>query len=205
MSKKKKKDKAYKYFGSSKKKDDKKKKKSNKGSAPKFKTIKPTLDRKEIKQARKIVLAPVDIPKQFTKVREKCNHADKLITPAEFRAMTPAYSAYTPMLDLACDAYGDDAVFVCKSCYDVLVDRSKIDATDVTNAALVLYLAANKAVSLHRMKDDEVKAIAKLKSALAEWGDVADLIDKVDQEQPAVKQTNQSVDLNSVGNAVYTN
>ena len=203
---KKKKDKGYKYFNAQGKKKSKKSKKGSSG--PKLKVVRPTVDRKDIKRARKIILAPVEIPKEFTEVRRKCNHADKLITPAEFRAMTPSYSAFTPMLDFACRVYGEDNVYVCKCCYDVIVKPELITVDDVDNAILTLYMAANKAVSLRRMKDDEVKAINKIKNALADWNDVADELQHVDDSMFAADQPNQDrtgglpTNLNKVGNEV---
>lgn len=198
--------KGYKYFNS--KKDDKKKKrkKSKDFDVPKFKTVKSTIDRKDAKRAKKIILAPVDIPKEFTKIRSKCNHADKLITPAEFRDMTPAYSAYTPMLDRVIAMYGEEHVHICKDCYDVLVDPDAIHEDAIEEAMVTLYLAANKAVSLRRMKDDEVKAISKLKDDLTDWADVADHVSRADADYASRKGFSSAdrggakIDLNNVGN-----
>lgn len=197
--------KAYKYFGN--KKDDKKKKKK-KGKdhdRPTIKSVRSTLDKKDAKTARKIVLAPIDVPKDFIKVRNKCNHAGKLITPAEFRDMTAAYAAYTPMLDAICNKYGEERVHVCRDCYDVLVDRDLVTPQDVDDAVLTLYVAANKAVSLKRMKDDEVKAISKLKNEMVDWNDVADIIEKVDEDYAArggntASPSGKKINLNEVGN-----
>lgn len=197
--------KGFKYFGNG--KDSKKKKKSKKRrelDQPEFKTVKMTLDGKEIKSTRKIILAPVDVPKEFTKVRNKCNHAGKLITPAEFREMTHAYAAYTPTLDALCNLYGEDHVHVCKGCYDVVVDYAAIKPEDVEKAILTLYAAANKAVSMKRMKDDEVKAINKMKFDLADWYDISDIVAKVDEKMKSRGGFGRPVsttDLNAVGNA----
>ena len=199
---KKKKDKGYKYFNAT--KGSKKSKKSKKGSSPKLKTVRPTVDRKDIKRARKIILAPVDIPKEFTKIREKCNHADELITPAEFRDMTPSYSAFTPMLDLACRVYGEENIHVCKCCYDIVLKPDLVTVDDVDTAVLTLYMAANKAVSLRRMKDDEVEAINKIKASLADWNDIADELEHVDNSllsQGKDERASSPVNLNQVGNA----
>lgn len=94
---------------------------------------------------------------------------------------------------------------VCKSCYDVIVEQSKIDAGDVDDAIMSLYAAANKVVSMHRMKDDEVEAIAKIKEGLTEWAEVSDLIYKIDAEQAAraaATESRNSANLNNVGNDV---
>ena len=96
-----KKSKKNKYFYTSKdiKKKNKKGKKIKGYEAPKLKSVKPTLDKSDAKKNKKILLAPVEIPKEFIKNRAKCNHAGQVISVAEFKAMTPTYAAYTPMLD----------------------------------------------------------------------------------------------------------
>lgn len=201
MSKKNKK-KGFVYFNENSK--SKKSKKSKKNSGPKLKVVRPTIDHKDMKRARKIILAPVDIPKEFTKIREKCNHADKLITPQEFRNMTPAYSAYTPMLDAACRIYGEENVHVCKSCYDVLVNPDLISVEEVDQAVLTMYMAANKVLSMRRMKADEVKAINKIKTALADWNDVADELEHIEdnmEASPVNKNSGIPANLNAVGNS----
>ena len=193
------------YYNSKAKDKKKKKNKKKEYDIPKFKMVQPSLGRKDAKIAKKIVLAPVDVPKAFLKVRRKCNHAGKLITVAEFKEMTPAYAAYTPMLDSMIMKYGEENVMVCKSCYDVIVEQSKIDAGDVDDAIMSLYAAANKVVSMHRMKDDEVEAIAKIKEGLTEWAEVSDLIYKIDAEQAAraaATESRNSANLNNVGNDV---
>ena len=81
------------YYNSKAKDKKKKKNKKKEYDIPKFKMVQPSLGRKDAKIAKKIVLAPVDVPKAFLKVRRKCNHAGKLITAAEFKEMTPAYAA----------------------------------------------------------------------------------------------------------------
>ena len=71
---------------------------------------------------------------------------------------------------------------------------------------MTLYLAANKAVSLRRMKDDEVKAISKLKDDLADWADVADHVSRADADYASRKGFSNAdrggakIDLNKVGN-----
>lgn len=137
--------------------------------APRLKTVKPSLDKRDAKENKKIIMTPIDIPGKFAKNRHKCNHAGELITPAQFRALTPNYAAYTPWLERAVTEYGEDNVRVCKSCYDVICDTAKISAGDIETALVVLYAAANAVVSHRRMKTDEIKEIAKLREALSDW------------------------------------
>lgn len=136
---------------------------------PKLKSVKPSLEKKEAKENKRIVLAPVDIPAKFIKNRRKCNHAGDLLTPTQFKALTPNYAAYTPMLEKAIAEFGEENVMVCKSCYDVLVNTTKFDSGDIATAITTLYAAANAVVSHQRMKTDEIKAVAKLRDALADW------------------------------------
>lgn len=172
-----------KYFAeliSEPKKSKKNKKKSKAYDTPKLKTVKPTLDKSDAKKNTKILLAPVEIPKEFIKNRNKCNHAGKTISVADFKAMTPTYAAYTPQLDAIVDIFGEDKVCVCKSCYDVMVDVDQINDSDVLKAISVLYAAANIVVANKRMKDDEIKDIAKIKNDLADWMKIVELIGDVD-------------------------
>lgn len=140
-------------------KKDKKSKKSDDG-------IKATLGKKDAKANRKIIMAPVEVPASFSKSRRECNHAGDTLTAAEFRNMTPAYSAYTPLLDEACGRYGEDHVHVCKACFDVLVDRDQITLDQIKGAMTTLYLASNMVVANVRMKDDEVEDLNKAKDKM---------------------------------------
>lgn len=164
-----------KYFNTKSKKD---KKKSKKGyyEKPKFKTVKPSLEKKEVKENKKILLAPIDIPKTFRQNRTKCNHAGDLITVAEFKAMTPNYGAYTPMLDIMIEVFGEDNLAVCRSCYDVLVRGELITNDRISEALAILYGAANMVVSHKRMKNDEIKDLNKMKSDLQDWHGVMEAI-----------------------------
>ena len=140
-------------------KKDKKNKKSDDG-------IKATLGKKDAKANRKIIMAPVEVPASFSKSRRECNHAGDTLSAAEFRNMTPAYSAYTPLLDEACGRYGEDHVHVCKACFDVLVDRDQITLDQIKGAMTTLYLASNMVVANVRMKDDEVEDLNKAKDKM---------------------------------------
>ena len=140
-------------------KKDKKNKKSDDG-------IKATLGKKDAKANRKIIMAPVEVPASFSKSRRECNHAGDTQSAAEFRNMTPAYSAYTPLLDEACGRFGEDHVHVCKACFDVLVDRDQINIDQIKGAMTTLYLASNMVVANVRMKDDEVEDLNKAKDKM---------------------------------------
>ena len=140
-------------------KKDKKSKKSDDG-------IKATLGKKDAKANRKIIMAPVEVPASFSKSRRECNHAGDTLSAAEFRNMTPAYSAYTPLLDEACGRFGEDHVHVCKACFDVLVDRDQINIDQIKGAMTTLYLASNMVVANVRMKDDEVEDLNKAKDKM---------------------------------------
>lgn len=140
-------------------KKDKKSKKSEDG-------IKATLGKKDAKANREIIMAPVEVPASFSKSRRECNHAGDTLSAAEFRNMTPAYSAYTPLLDEACGRYGEDHVHVCKACFDVLVDRDQINIDAIKGAMTTLYLASNMVVANVRMKDDEVEDLNKAKDKM---------------------------------------
>lgn len=140
-------------------KKDKKSKKSDDG-------IKATLGKKDAKANRKIIMAPVEVPASFSKSRRECNHAGDTLTAAEFRNMTPAYSAYTPLLDEACGRYGEGHVHICKACFDVLVDRDQINIDQIKGAMTTLYLASNMIVANVKMKDDEVEDLNKAKDKM---------------------------------------
>lgn len=210
MGKKKKRDKGYKFYESYQKRGKKGKKKDKnkkdyRNDGPAFKTMKLTLSKQDIKEAKKIVLAPVDVPKDFIKIRHKCNHAGDLISVKDFRNMSPTYSAFTPALDRVVEVFGEDSVSVCAACYDVIVDQSKIGIDDVQHAITTLYVAANKAVSMRRLKDDEVKDISKMKDELSEWGLIVDMLEKIEEKLSRRQTSGQTGgftrSLNDIGNS----
>lgn len=179
MSKKKK----LKYYNGSKKKKKSGKKNSSAYKRPKYKDIKSTLSKKEAKENKKIVLSPVDVPKEFRKNRLKCNHAGDLVGVDKYKAMTPNYAAYTPFLDQTVAKFGEDHVHICQSCYDVIVDRTCVDSEDVIDAMTTLYAAVNVAVANRRMKDDEVKELSKLKERLDDFRPVVEILSKLEEDE----------------------
>lgn len=196
MSKKSKKKNKYFYTSKDIKKKNKKGKKIKGYEAPKLKSVKPTLDKSDAKKNKKILLAPVEIPKEFIKNRAKCNHAGQVISVAEFKAMTPTYAAYTPMLDTIVELFGEENCSICKSCFDVLIDKKQISVSDVLGSINTLYAAANMVVANKRMKDDEVKDIAKIKNDLEDWLKVADLLAEIkENESPVVDAATGSADV----------
>lgn len=164
------------------------KKKKNKSSgskaysykAPEYKQIKPSVTKKEAKEAKKIILEPVEVPKDFKKNRSRCNHAGTLITAAEFKDMTPTYAAFTPMLDAAVESYGEDNIRVCKSCYDVLVDPSKVSADGMRDSMLLMYLSINAIISRKRMRKEEIKELTKLRDSLSDWDHAVAVLRKLE-------------------------
>lgn len=201
---------AYEYGG--KKKDTKKsKKKDSYYEKPTFKRVKPTLDKKDAKESKKILLAPVDIPKEFRKNRDKCNHAGDLLSTAEFKEMTPNYGAYTPMLDTMIKVFGANNVDVCKCCYDVTVNPECLSVDKIKEAVAILYAAANVVVSRKRMKNEEIKDIAEVKNNLKDWNDVIDEYIKLEDRGAFDTSDKNETTLNedemkkiSRGNAAFT-
>ena len=185
-------------------KKDKKRDKDVQLANIRLKSVHMSLDKDDIKDAAKVIRTPVEVPKKFTNVREKCNHAGDTITPAEYRAMTPSYAVYTPMLDPLCNWFGEDAVAVCEGCYDVLVDFTKVKASDVEGAICILYAAANKAISMKRMKKDALKASIKMKEGLLDWEEIVHIVSKIDEavgESAAASRAAKGPNLNDVGNS----
>lgn len=181
MSKKKNKNSYYEFaYG----KKGKKKKNKNKSvyKEPELKSVKPSLDKKDAKESKKILLEPVNVPKEFMKNRSKCNHAADIISVAKFKSMTPTYAAFTPMVDPMIEVFGEDNVAICKSCYDVLVDCSKISAADLQHAVAMLYAAANAVVSHKRMKGDEIKEISKVKESLGDWNSIITMYSELEEK-----------------------
>lgn len=180
----KKKNKKLKYYNSSKKKSKKASSKKAKSAykKPRYKDTKPSLTKKEAKANAKIVKSPVDVPKEFLKNRRKCNHAGDMIQVAAYKALTPNYAAYTPMLDNIVQKYGEENVSICRSCYDAVVSRSEVTAEEMIDALTTLYVGVNAAVANRRMKDDEIKTLAKLKETLDEFRPVIEILEKLEDE-----------------------
>lgn len=198
MSKKKKKSGKGKYYESiysKRKKKDNKKKKSSYYGKPAFKTVKPSLSKKEAKESKKILLAPVDIPKDFMKNRAKCNHAGDLISVADFKAMTPNYGAFTPMLDQMIKTFGEENLAICKGCYDVVVKASLMSTEKMEDAIATLYAAANTILSRKRMKNSKnIEKISKIKNDLADWNDLVDRMGKLEDDNRLEDATDVSAD-----------
>lgn len=191
------------YFKSSKKKSGKKSKKSDGWKKngkyydkPKLKSVRPTLDKKEVKKNKKTVLNPVEVPKDFRKNRLKCNHAGRIMSVSEYRNMTPTYAAYTPALERMVQLYGEENCCICRDCYDVLVKRREVTKDAVNDALTTLYAACNVAVANKRLKDDEVKEIAKLKGIIDDFRPVLDIIDQV-EDIPAQEDDGDGADASA--------
>lgn len=187
MSKKKKNKKKNHYYGDNYTFGKKGKKSGKKGKKsvykePELKSVKPSLEKKEAKQNKKLLLEPVNVPEKFMKNRAHCNHAADIISVAKFKSMTPTHAAFTPMVDPMVEAFGEDNVAICKSCYDVLVDCSNITTSDLQRAVCMLYAAANAVVSHKRMKSDEIKEIAKVKESLGDWNAIIALYSKLEED-----------------------
>lgn len=194
-----KKHKKSKYFDTKKKKN--KKKSGGKKSAykaPKGRDIKETLSKKDAKANKKVVVSPVDVPKDFRKNRQRCNHAGASISVAEYQSMTAAYAAYTPALERVVAMFGADNVSVCKSCYDVIVKRSAIEADKVYDALTYLYAAVNVALSNRKLKADEVKELSKLKDVIFDFQPVMDILDKIaDTDEDTGSKSSGGAGLNN--------
>lgn len=144
---------------------------------PRLNNVKLSLNKKDAKENKRIIMTPVEVEKAFNKNRSKCNHAGDIITPAQFRALTPNYAAYTPWLERVVAEYSEDNVRVCKACYDVIADAAMISSGDIESALVTLYVAANAVVSHRRMKPDEIKSIYKMRQSLADWHLIVNLFD----------------------------
>lgn len=187
MSKKRKGKKSYYSYEAEPKKSEKK----NKGKAirakeskPKYKKIKLSITDKDIGTSQKIIHAPLEVPKDFTKIRQRCNHIlkgkDDYLTVGEYMLTTPAYGAYTPMLDTIAGTFGEQNVHVCPYCFEVLVDPDVIDVDTCENAVAVLYAMANTLVNnKDRKKKDEIEEINKIKDRLGIWRNLVGKYEKI--------------------------
>ena len=208
----------YSYEADSKKFSKKSKNKTlrAKEAKDKHKKIKLSITDKEINANRKIIHAPVEVPKGFLKVRQRCNHIlkgeDAYLTVDKYKATTPAYGAYTPMLDTMVDVFGEQNVHVCPYCFEVLLNPDVIDIDTCTNAVAVMYAMATDLVnSKSKKKKDEIEEINKLKDRLMVWKNLIGKYEKVlekraDAENPAAAEDDSSNDemisaLNSVNQA----
>lgn len=203
MSKKRKgKKKSYYYFEEENKKFSKKNKGKTlraKESKPKYKKIKLSITDKEINVSRKIIHAPVEVPKSFIKVRQRCNHIlkgeDAYLTVERYKATAPAYGAYTPMLDTMVDTFGEENVHVCPYCFEVLLNPDVIDIDTCNNAVAVMYaMAVDLVNSKSKKKKDEIEEINKLKDRLLVWKNLIGKYEKVMEKRAATETTASAED-----------
>lgn len=158
-----------------------KKKKGKKDSVygdPKTKRMKLTLNKKEIKENRKIAEAPFEIPKELLKNRRKCNHADGTMTVQEFMD-SGKNPAITPLLSTMVDVFGEDKIKICAACYDVMLVDDAIKPDDVIKSAMTLYAASNYVVSHKKMSDEDVKGLAKDREVVEDFKNVVTLMRKI--------------------------
>lgn len=167
------------YTGYDKKSKGKKGKKSP-YKAPKLKDVKPTLSGKDGKRNRKLVQKPVEVPKELLKSRVRCNHADGIMSVADFKAMSPQAVAYTKVLDQMVAQFGEH-VHICRRCLDGVVDSTEITADGLMRALVYAYAACNTAVSGLKMKEDEVKSINKLKKIIDDFAPVLEILRKMEE------------------------
>lgn len=158
-----------------------KKKKKSKYDQPKLKTLSSSLDKKERKECYSILNIPIEVPKKFTKIRNKCNHVNRMITVAEYKAITPFYAVFTPMLDAMVAKYGEENIRVCSSCFDVLVSPNLVKGEDLRNAVSSLYSAANTLMITTRVKKGEIRDLNELKSSLSDWNEVIAQISELER------------------------
>lgn len=158
-----------------------KKKKGKKDSVygdPKTNRMKLTLNKKEIKENRKIAEAPFEIPKELLKNRRKCNHADGTMTVQEFMD-SGKNPAITPLLSTMVDVFGEDKIKICAACYDVMLVDDAIKPDDVIKSAMTLYAASNYVVSHKKMSDEDVKGLAKDREVVEDFKNVVTLMRKI--------------------------
>lgn len=189
-----------------------------KESKPKHKKIKLSITDKDININRKIIHAPVEVPKDFIKIRQRCNHIlkdkDEYMTVEKYKTTTPAYGAYTPMLDTIVATFGEENVHVCPYCFEVMVDPNIIGIDTCENAVAVLYAMATTLVNNKtRKKKDEIEEINKIKERLGIWRNLVGKYEKVlmknvmrEEEESAsidrgVSADEMAASLNSVNQA----
>lgn len=203
MSKKSKKKSKSKYFGNGYGYGPVKKSKGNKKSLKKatrgMKTVKSTLSKKDSKANKRMFMKPVKVPKELLKNRAKCNHAGDTISIQKFESMNANASAYTPMLGLLREVFGDEHIQICKDCYEAVVSADQVDVKTAKEALAVLYAACGIVVANVRMKDDEVKAVNRLKGIVEDFGPVLEFLEELEEKGSRNASASDGSDLNSVG------
>ena len=146
----------------SKKKNKKDKSRDMRGEVTtKLKAVKPTLSNKEVAAVQKAADAPVKLPKEIVKAKASCNHAQEVMTPAEFRAIYENQLYLAPYLNAYVKYFGEEHVSVCTGCFTVLVDDSIVDGDAVKKAFLTIDGAANFMMANKRMKSKEIDILKK--------------------------------------------
>ncbi len=146
----------------SKKKNKKDKNRNMNGEVTtKLKAVKPTLSDKEVAAVQKAADAPVKLPKEIVKAKASCNHSQKVMTPAQFRAAYENQLYLAPYLNAYTKYFGEDHVSVCTGCFTVLVDDSVVTADAVKKAFLTIDGATNFMMANKRMKSKEIDVLKK--------------------------------------------
>lgn len=167
------------------------------GDGPKTKRVKLTLNKKEIKENRKIAEAPFEIPKELLKNRRKCNHADGTMTVQEFMD-SGKNPAITPLLGMMVDVFGEDKVKVCAACYDVMLVDDAIKPDDVIKSAMTLYAASNYVVSHKKMSDEDVKGLAKDREVVEDFKNVVTLMRKIANRKKATEANPENMPVSKL-------
>ena len=173
------------------------KKSSIYGDGPKTKRMKLTLNKKEIKENRKIAEAPFEIPKELLKNRRKCNHADGTMTVQEFMD-SGKNPAITPLLSTMVDVFGEDKIKICAACYDVMLVDDAIKPDDVIKSAMTLYAASNYVVSHKKMSDEDVKGLAKDREVVEDFKNVVTLMRKIATRKKTVEANPENMPVSKL-------
>lgn len=145
------------------KKKDKKKKKKNRDdrqmnvNGPKLKNVKPTLDRKEVREVHKAADKPVKLPKVIEEKREVCNHVQDVMSVAQFRNEFEDRQYLARNLDAYVKTFGENFVGICNGCFEVLLDRRLITVAEAQKAFLLIIGTMNHLMANYRMGKKELK------------------------------------------------
>lgn len=146
-----------------KKKNKKKKKNKNRDdrqmniNGPKLKNVKPTLDRKDVREVHKAADKPIKLPKVIEEKREVCNHVQDVMSVAKFRNEFEDRQYLASNLDSYVKIFGENYVGICNGCFEVLLDRRLITIAETQRAFLLIIGAMNHLMANYRMGKKELK------------------------------------------------
>lgn len=134
----------------------------------KLKNVKPSLDKKDVRDVHRAAEKPIKLPKQIEEAREVCNHVQETYSVPAFNKEFEGRPYLAKNLDMYARMFGEENLGICKGCFEVMVDRKLITVDETQRAFLLILAAMNHLMANYRMKKKELKELKSSEQMIEE-------------------------------------